>query len=200
MIRKNTQLSKCAALVAVSALCTPLAWAHASLEQAQATAGAPYKAVVRVGHGCEGTATHTVVVQLPAGFRGAKPMPKAGWQLDVQKAPLAQPYTSHGREVREDVVQVTWRASSREAWLADAHYDEFVLRGQAPEAAGPAWFKVSQLCEKGRWDWAELPTSGTSTRGLKAPALLLNVQAPASVAPATPLAPAAPAAPAAHVH
>ena len=172
------QRSKCAALAlaAVAAMCAPSAWAHASLEQPQATAGASYKAVVRIGHGCEGTATHTVVVQLPAGFRGAKPMPKAGWQLDVQKAPLAQPYTSHGREVREDVVQVTWRASSREAWLADAHYDEFVLRGQAPQQPGPAWFKVTQLCEKGRWDWADVPASGTSTRGLKAPAVLLDVQ------------------------
>jgi uncharacterized protein YcnI len=74
------------------------------------------------------------------------------------------------------VVQVTWRASSREAWLADAHYDEFVLRGRAPQQPGPAWFKVTQLCEKGRWDWAELPASGTSTRGLKAPAVLLDVQ------------------------
>jgi uncharacterized protein YcnI len=164
------------------------AQAHVTLETPQATAGAGYKAVLRVTHGCQGTATHTVTVRLPAGFRGAKPMPKAGWALSVQKAPLAQPYESHGRKVTEDVVEITWKASSREAWLPDAHYDEFVLRGQAPQAAGPAWFKVQQLCEQGQWDWFDVPASGTATRGLKAPAALLEVM------------PVAPAAPGGHHH
>jgi periplasmic copper chaperone A len=75
------------------------------------------------------------------------------------------------------VVEITWKAASREAGLADAHYDEFVLRGQTPPQAGPLWFKVQQLCEKGQWDWFETPADpkATSTRGLKAPAALLEV-------------------------
>jgi periplasmic copper chaperone A len=159
----------------VLTLAAATAQAHVTLETPQVAAGAGYKAVLRVTHGCEGSATHTVSVRLPAGFRGAKPMPKPGWTLSLAKAPLAQPYESHGRKVTEDVVEITWKANSREAWLADAHHDEFVLRGRAPEAAGPAWFKVQQLCEQGQWDWFDTPASGTSTRGLKAPAALLEV-------------------------
>jgi uncharacterized protein YcnI len=151
------------------------AQAHVSLEVPQATAGAGYKAVLRVTHGCQGTATHTVVVRLPAGFRGAKPMPKAGWAIDIQRAPLAKPYQSHGRTVSDDVVEITWKAGARDAWLPDAQYDEFVLLGEAPETPGPAWFKLTQLCEKGRWDWADVPESGSSTQGLKSPAVLLEV-------------------------
>jgi periplasmic copper chaperone A len=64
-------------LPALTLLGTAAAQAHVTLEEPQALAGAGYKAVLRVGHGCEGTATHTVVVRVPAGFRGAKPMPKA---------------------------------------------------------------------------------------------------------------------------
>src|SRR5215510_6504374 len=109
------------------------ATAHATLEQPRAAAGSTYKAVLRITHGCEGAATHTVRVTVPAGFRGAKPMPKAGWSLEVRKEPLAQPYESHGRRVSDDVVEVTWKATSRDSWLADAHYDEFVVRGQLPE-------------------------------------------------------------------
>ncbi len=154
------------------ALC---AQAHVTLEEPQAVAGQAYKAVLRVGHGCEGSATHTVSVQIPAGFRGAKPMPKAGWTLNVQRAPLAEPYESHGRSLKDDVVEITWQAGSREAHLSDAHFDEFVLRGQTPPQAGPLWFKVRQLCEKGQWLWTEVPTGGTSTKGLKAPAALLEV-------------------------
>jgi uncharacterized protein YcnI len=157
------------------ALLQGAAHAHVSLEQASAPAGSAYKAVFRIGHGCDGHATHTVAVTVPAGMRGAKPMPKAGWALGVRKAPLAKPYESHGRTIIEDVVEVTWKAITRESWLADAHYDEFTLRGQLPDTAQPLWFKVQQLCERGEWNWSDVPSSGTSTRGLKAPAVLLEV-------------------------
>lgn len=168
-------------LIALAALAAAPAFAHVTLETPQATAGAGTKLVFRVGHGCEGTATHTLVLTLAPGFRGAKPSPKPGWALAIRRAPLAEPYESHGRKVSDDVVEITWRATTREAWLEDAYYDEFVVRGQAPLAAGPAWFKLRQLCERGEWNWAEVPAQGTDTRGLKAPAVLLDVQ-PAAAA------------------
>lgn len=155
------------------------AFAHVTLEWPQVTAGETAKLVFRVGHGCQGSATHTLSVSVPPGFRGAKPMPKPGWAITLRRAPLAEPYDSHGRRVTEDVVEVTWRATTREAWLEDAHYDEFVLRGQAPAHPGPTWFTVRQTCERGEWLWADRPAEGQSTRGLKAPAVLLDVQ-PAS--------------------
>lgn len=168
-------------LTMIAALAAAPAFAHVTLEEPQATAGAGTKLVFRVGHGCEGTATHTLVLTLAPGFRGAKPMPKPGWALAIRRAPLAEPYESHGRKVTDDVVEISWRATTREAWLEDAYYDEFVVRGQAPLAAGPAWFKLRQVCERGEWNWADLPAQGTDTRGLKAPAVLLDVQ-PAAAA------------------
>lgn len=151
------------------------AFAHVTLEQPKGAAGSTVKAVLRVGHGCDGHATHTLRVAIPAGFRGAKPMPKAGWTLAIKQAPLAEPYESHGRRIDTGVVEVTWSAASRDAWLADAHYDEFTLRGQLPDKPGALWFKVQQVCERGELNWAEVPASGVSTRGLKSPAVLLEV-------------------------
>jgi uncharacterized protein YcnI len=169
-------------LFAAILLAATAAQAHVSLEEPTATAGAGYKAVLRVSHGCEGgSPTHTVSIKLPPGFRGAKPQPKPGWNIRIDRAPLDKPYQSHGRTVSDDVVQITWQAQSREAWLSDAFYDEFVLRGSAPETPGPAWFKVLQQCEKGQSDWSQLPDGGTSTRGLKSPAVLLDVR-PAAAA------------------
>lgn len=158
-------------------LAAPHARAHVSLEEPAAVADSSYKATLRVTHGCEGTATHTVRVLVPEGFRGTRPMPKPGWNLQTRRAALDQPYESHGRRVTDDVVEVVWTAASREAWLADAHYDEFVLRGRTPAQPGPIWFKVQQLCEKGQWRWFETPADPKSTdrRGLKAPAALLEV-------------------------
>lgn len=167
-------------LAGAAALSPAPAAAHVSLEQPEAGADMAYKAVFRIGHGCEGSATHTVGVRLPPGFAGAKPMPKPGWSVEVRKAPLAEPYESHGQRVTEDVVEVTWRALTRDAWLADAHFDEFVLRGQTPRQPGDLWFKVQQLCEKGRWDWAEIPQPGAPRP--KAPAVLLRVLPAAAAA------------------
>jgi len=164
------------AFAALTTLVAAAAHAHVALDVPRAPAGSSYKATLRVTHGCQGSATHTVAVLVPDGFRGAKPMPKPGWTLTVRKEPLAEPYDSHGRKVTEDVTEITWKAVSRETWLADAHFDEFVLRGQLPNKPGALWFKLQQLCETGSWHWAEVPASGTSTQGLKAPAVLLEVK------------------------
>jgi uncharacterized protein YcnI len=116
-----------------------------------------------------------VRVQIPAGFVGTKPIPKPGWKLEMQRVKLAEPYDSHGRKIDETVSEVVWRAQSPEVFLADAHYDEFVLRGQTPPKPGVIWFKVQQVCEKGELNWSDVPATGSSTRGLKAPAARLEV-------------------------
>jgi uncharacterized protein YcnI len=114
-------------------------------------------------------------VTLPAGFQGAKPMPKAGWALSTRSEKLAKPYNSHGKTITNDVVEVTWTAQSAEHALPDAWYDEFVLRGQIAVQSGPLWFKVLQTCDQGATDWAEVPASGNNTKGMKTPAALLDV-------------------------
>jgi hypothetical protein len=158
------------------------AFSHIVLESKSAAVGSAYKAVFQVGHGCGGSETTGLSVQIPAGFQGAKPYPKAGWTLTTKLGKLAKPYDNHGKQITEDVTVVSWTAASKEAALPDAHFDEFVLRGKLPDAAGPLWFKVLQTCESGSIDWSEVPTSGMSAKGLKSPAALLEVTGPAPVA------------------
>jgi uncharacterized protein YcnI len=152
-----------------------LASAHVVLEEPVALAGSNYRATFRIGHGCDGSPTTGIRVYVPAGVQGAKPMPKAGWTLTTRRAPLPQPYTSHGKTIREDVAEINWVASSPEQALPDDWYDEFVLRATLPAQAGPVWFRVLQTCANGQIDWAQVPAQGTSTQGLKAPAALLEV-------------------------
>ena len=54
--------------------------AHVTLEHREATIGSSYKAVFVVPHGCAGSATVKVRVQIPDGVIAVKPMPKAGWK------------------------------------------------------------------------------------------------------------------------
>ena len=155
--------------------CATASFAHVVLSEQAALAGTSYRATFRVGHGCDGSPITALRVTLPAGFMGAKPMPKAGWLLSIKSAKLDKPYDSHGKTITDDVTEITWTAAAKENWLPDAYYDEFVLRGGLPAAAGPVWFKVLQTCEKGSIDWAETPASGTTTKGLKYPAALLEI-------------------------
>ncbi len=169
---KTTARSMLACALAAAAAS---ASSHIVLDEPAALAGTSYKAAFRVGHGCDGSPTTAIKVFMPAGFSGARPMPKPGWTLATRVEKLARPYTSHGKPVTEDVAEVSWTATSRDSWLPDAWYDEFVLRGGLPATAGPMWFRVVQVCETGSIDWAQLPASGTSTRGLKSPAALLDI-------------------------
>ena len=150
--------------------------AHVVLSEPQALAGSYYKATLRVGHGCNGSPTNGLIVQVPPGFEGAKPQPKAGWSIGTRKAKLTQPYKSHGKTVTDDVVELRWTAVSKEAALPDEQFDEFAFMGRLPDQAGPLWVKILQTCETGQNNWADIPASGTSTRGLKSPAALLEVQ------------------------
>jgi uncharacterized protein YcnI len=153
------------------------AHAHIVLTEPQAVAGSYYKATLRVGHGCNGAATHGLVVQVPAGFEGAKPQPKVGWSITTRKAQLSKPYISHGKTVTDDVVELRWTATHKDNALPDEQFDEFAFMGRLPNQAGPLWVKVLQVCENSQNDWSDIPNQGTSTRGLKSPAALLDVQA-----------------------
>jgi len=144
--------------------------AHPSLDNPRAEAGSSYRAAIRITHGCAGSPVREVIVQIPEGVRGAKPMPKTGWTLKIEKARLAQPYESHGRRIEEDVVRVRW--SGR---LESAHFDEFVLLAGLPQAPGKLYWKVSQVCEQGRIDWFEVPQAGKTAADLKEPAAVLEV-------------------------
>ena len=145
--------------------------AHVVLEQKGAPAGSYYKAVFRVGHGCAGSPTTELRVEIPEGVTGAKPMPKPGWLLATKMEKLAKPYESHGKRVEEAVAAVTWSEGS----LPDAFYDEFAVFMKLPDGADRIWFKVRQVCETGRIDWVEIPAPGQAMRELKAPAALLDL-------------------------
>ncbi|WP_309679322.1 DUF1775 domain-containing protein [Polaromonas sp.] len=175
-------------IIAAGAICmlAAPAFSHIVLETRSAPAGATYKAVFQIGHGCEGSATTGVTVQIPPGFQGAKPFAKAGWTASTKLGKLAKPYASQGKPVTEDVAVVRWVAAGKAAALQDGQIDEFALRGKLPEVAGPLWFKVLQTCESGSLDWSDIPASGVSVKGLKSPAVLLEVTGPGAVAALAP--------------
>ncbi|MEO6280982.1 YcnI family protein [Roseateles sp.] len=161
-------------IAALLLLAAASAQAHIALDQPEAPAGSSYRAAFKVGHGCEGgAATKEIVVTLPEGLRGAKPMPKPGWTLTTKRRPLKTPFESHGKPVTDELAEVRWTANGEANYLQDAWYDEFVLRASLPAEAGELWFKVRQVCTQGEWNWADLPSAANTK--LRAPAVRLKV-------------------------
>ena len=172
-IFNKTSLAACAATL-MCAASLPAA-AHVVLEYQVANAGSYYKATFKVGHGCGTSPIKQIVVTIPAGVQGAKPMPKAGWALDIVREKLAQPVMDHGRTVTEDVSRITWTAKTPADYLQNDWYDEFVLQAKLPGKAGSMYWPVSQVCESGRTDWVETPRAGQKMSDLKSPAAVLEI-------------------------
>jgi uncharacterized protein YcnI len=155
-------------LVAWTALAVSSADAHVTLVNRLATPGSYYKAVFAVPHGCAGSPTVKIRVQIPEGVIAVKPMPKPGWSLETVKGKYATSYELHGATVTEGVREVTW--SGR---LADDNYDEFVLATFLTGSLQPnttLYFPVVQQCEQGTSRWIELPQEGKPAQDTKSPA------------------------------
>jgi len=136
--------------------CASFAFAHITLETQQAPVGASYKAVLRVPHGCDGSATVAVRVRIPDGYIDVKPMPKAGWKLTTVNGKYQKPVSLRGTQVSEGVTEVDWSGGN----LPDAYYDEFVLTGFLSndlQAGQTMYFPIVQECEKGVNRWIEIP-------------------------------------------
>ena len=133
------------------------ALAHVTLEQNAAPVGSFYKAVLKVPHGCEQSATVKLRVTIPEGVISAKPMVKPGWTLEVKRGAYAKAYSYlHGAKFSEGVKEVTWSGGN----LPDAFYDEFVISAFVAgelTAGETLYFPVFQECEKGAHNWVSVP-------------------------------------------
>jgi uncharacterized protein YcnI len=160
-----------AAVSAAAATATP-AFAHVELEADRAPAGSTYKAVLMVPHGCAGSATVALRVQIPEGVVGSKPMPKPGWKVTTVVKKLAQPIEREGTTITEDVREIAWSGGN----LPDSFYDEFVFVAALPNEPGKVLhFPVIQECAKGTVRWIDVPAEGQSEDDVKAPAPALTL-------------------------
>jgi uncharacterized protein YcnI len=150
-----------------------LAQAHIVLDVQSAVAGSFYRGAFRVGHGCDGSPVTQVIVTIPEGVQGAKPMPKAGWNIDIQRKSMT-PDTKQSHQMTEDVSQIRWTAKTPADALPNEYFDEFVVFAKLPDTPGKLYWKTSQICEQGQIDWDQIPT-GDARIHLKNPAPVLEV-------------------------
>jgi uncharacterized protein YcnI len=147
-----------AALLALSA---PLAAsAHVDVEPSSTAAGSYSLLTFSLGHGCDGSATTGITIDIPDSVTSVTPTVNPGWDI----TPLTDG-------------QVTYTALTP---LADGLRTTFVLSLQIPADAAVGdilAFPVLQSCEVGETDWSEAIVEGEEEPAHPAPSLTVTAAA-----------------------
>jgi uncharacterized protein YcnI len=135
--------------------------AHVFLQEKQAHVGADYKAVFVVPHGCSGSATVKLRVQIPEGVVATEAKPVDGWTVDTVKGKYASEYDVKGAKVSEGIKEVAWSGGK----LPDKTRQDFVIETYFTDSLKPdttLYFPVVQECEQGVSRWIEIPPEGAA--------------------------------------
>jgi uncharacterized protein YcnI len=138
------------------------AQAHVTVSPDTAPAGSFTIATISVPHGCDGSATTRVTVQIPEQIRSVTPT----------RNPL---YDVTKKMVGERVDQVVYTARTP---LPEGYRDAFELSFQVPDTPGRTLlFPTIQTCEKGQTAWTEVAGDGQDPESLEHPAPTITVTA-----------------------
>jgi periplasmic copper chaperone A len=163
--------------VAVSAT----AAAHVSIEETEAAAGSSAIITFAFSHGCDGSPTTQVRIQMPESIPSVSPTINANWDVEKVTEALDTPIEgAHGEQITERVTEVVYTARTP---VEDGFRDTFELSVSIPEdAAGQTlYFPTIQTCAAGESPWIEVPAEGQDHDDLESPAPSIEVVAATDV-------------------
>ncbi len=157
-----------AALAAVALVATP-AGAHVSGTPSETAAGSSTVLTMSVPHGCDGSPTTKIEIQVPESVLSVTPTRNAFYDVEANIQELDEPVTdAHGNEVTERTASIVYTSNDP---LPEGQRDTFDLTFQVPDAAGETLaFPTVQTCGKGRTAWVEVPSGGQDAEELEHPA------------------------------
>jgi periplasmic copper chaperone A len=151
--------------------------AHVSIEEGQVVAGESAIVTFAFSHGCEGSPTTEVRIQMPESIPTVAPTINANWDVEKVVETLDTPIEgSHGEQITERDAEVVYTARTP---VEDGFRDTFELSVSIPEdAAGQTiYFPTIQTCEAGETAWIEIPAEGEDHDELESPAPSVEVVA-----------------------
>ena len=158
-----------AATAAVALSLAAPASAHVTATPSTAAAGAFTVVTFSVGHGCEGSPTTRIEIQVPESVLSVTPSRNPFYDVEKTIEKLDEPVTdAHGNEVTERTGSIVYTASTP---LPDGQRDAFELSFQVPDAEGETLsFPTIQTCRKGETGWTEVAADGQDAEELENPA------------------------------
>lgn len=147
--------------------------AHVTVTPGEATADSYAVLTFGVPHGCDGSATTEVAIQIPAEITSVTPTVNPNWTVEMVMADLDPPVTdSHGNELAERVDRVVYSANTP---LPDGLRDAFELSVRLPDLPGETLaFPTVQTCEEGDVAWTQVAEDGDG-HDLETPAPLVHL-------------------------
>lgn len=128
--------------------------AHVSASATSTAAGSYTVVTFSVPHGCDGSPTNVVTIELPESVPAVTPTVNPNWTVEKVVEELAEPLTdAHGNEITERVARVVYTTTG--TGLPDGYRDAFELSLQLPEgeAGDVVEFPVTQTCTEGTAEW-----------------------------------------------
>jgi len=143
--------------------------AHVTITPSSTAAGAHATLEVSVGHGCAGSPTTEITIQLPEEITSVTPTRNALWEVEKAMEAVEPPIEDgHGNEVVERVASVSYTTDSP---LPEGFRDVFELSVTLPDSPGTILvFPIVQRCEEGESAWTQVPEEGQSAEDLEQPA------------------------------
>ncbi|QIG38180.1 DUF1775 domain-containing protein [Microbacterium sp. 4R-513] len=150
---------------AALAMAAPLAAsAHVHVDPATAEAGTPQTLTFSFAHGCEGSPTSAIVIDIPETVATTTPVSQGGWTIQRDLGPDEQP-------TRVTFTADTSVESGIQASVA------LVITFSEEAAYSDVAFPVTQECVTGSTAWTEVATDGADPETLEAPAPVVAVGA-----------------------
>ncbi|WP_449276667.1 YcnI family copper-binding membrane protein [Leucobacter sp. GX24907] len=143
--------------------------AHVTINSDTAEAGAYSLLTFSVPHGCDGSATTAVSIQIPEEITSVTPTRNPLYSVETVSEILETPITdSHGNEMTERIAEVIYTTQTP---LPDGQRDAFELSLKLPDdAAGTTlYFPTVQTCEQGESAWVQIAAEGQDPHELDLP-------------------------------
>ena len=135
--------------------------AHVTASASSTAAGSYSVITFSVPHGCEGSPTIAVEIELPPSILSVTPTVNPNWTIEKVLVPLDEPVEdAHGEAITERVGSVIYTAVGD--GLPDGYRDTFALSLQLPEGdvGDVVEFPTFQTCAEGSAEWVgeEVPS------------------------------------------
>jgi uncharacterized protein YcnI len=155
-------------LIAALLIAAPVS-AHVTLQVREAKIGSHYRATFVVPHGCAGSPTVKLRVQIPPGVIAIAATPTQGWQVNTVTGKYPETYEMDGKKVGDGITEVDWSGGklpdkTRETFAIDT----FLSSGLKPNTK--LSFPTIQECEQGISRWIEIPADDAHSGEDKRPA------------------------------
>ena len=169
-MKNRTRITAAALAGGLLALAAPVAaQAHVSATATSDAAGSYTVVTFSVPHGCEGSPTQIVTIDIPESIPSVTPSINPLWSVEKVMVPLDEPLeAAEGAEpVTERIGQIVYTSTT--GGLEDGFRDAFELSLRLPdgEAGDTVEFPVTQTCDEGTAVWegedAPLVTLAAST-------------------------------------